>query len=203
MATTAAPYGLLPLNLIGGQSFTGGSIRDYAMTVNSATAIFKGDIVAIGVASAGQPSALTATPTTSTRGLVGVAVGVSYVDPVLKYQVYANFLPAGAVSAGYTNVMIRVVEDPDQLYQVQGDGAVAATEIGMNAPLTNFGGSTTTGNSTIALDASATANTATLAVRIVDLVNGPFSTPGDAYTDCIVKFNFGVHSYYQADGATN
>jgi hypothetical protein len=203
MATTAAPYGLLPLNLIGGQSFTGGSIRDYAMTVNSATAIFKGDIVAIGVASAGQPSALTATPTTSTRGLVGVAVGVSYVDPVLKYQVYANFLPAGAISAGYTNVMIRVVEDPDQLYQVQGDGAVAATEIGMNAPLTNFGGSTTTGNSTIALDASATANTATLAVRIVDLVNGPFSTPGDAYTDCIVKFNFGVHSYYQADGATN
>jgi len=203
MATTASPYGLLPLNLIGGQSFTGGSIRDYAMTVNSATAIFKGDIVAIGVASAGQPSALTATPTTSTRGLVGVAVGVSYVDPVLKYQVYANFLPANAVSAGYTNVMIRVVEDPDQLYQVQGDGAVAATEIGMNAPLTNFGGSTTTGNSTIALDASATANTATLAVRIVDLVNGPFSTPGDAYTDCIVKFNFGVHSYYQADGATN
>jgi hypothetical protein len=203
MATTAAPYGLLPLNLIGGQSFTGGSIRDYAMTVNSATAIFKGDIVAIGVASAGQPSALTATPTTSTRGLVGVAVGVSYVDPVLKYQVYANFLPAGAISAGYTNVAIRVVEDPDQLYQVQGDAAVAATEIGMNAPLTNFGGSTTTGNSTIALDASATANTATLAVRIVDLVNGPFSTPGDAYTDCIVKFNFGVHSYYQADGATN
>ena len=203
MATTASPYGLLPLNLIGGQSFTGGSIRDYAMTVNSATAIFKGDIVAIGVASAGQPTALAATPTTSTRGLVGVAVGVSYVDPVLKYQVYANFLPANAVSAGYTNVMIRVVEDPDQLYQVQGDGAVAATEIGMNAPLTNFGGSTTTGNSTIALDASATANTATLAVRIVDLVNGPFSTPGDAYTDCIVKFNFGVHSYYQADGATN
>jgi hypothetical protein len=117
--------------------------------------------------------------------------------------VYANFLPVNAISAGYTNVMIRVVEDPDQLYQVQGDGAVAATEIGMNAPLTNFGGSTTTGNSTIALDASATANTATLAVRIVDLVNGPFSTPGDAYTDCIVKFNFGVHSYYQADGATN
>jgi hypothetical protein len=203
MATTSSPYGLLPLNLIGGQSFTGGSIRDYAMTVNSATAIFKGDIVAIGVASAGQPSALTATPTTSTRGLVGVAVGVSYVDPVLKYQVYSNFLPAGAITAGYTNVAIRVVEDPDQLYQVQGDGAVAATEIGMNAPLTNFGGSTTTGNSTIALDASATANTATLAVRIVDLVNGPFSTPGDAYTDCIVKFNFGVHSYYQADGATN
>ena len=88
MATTSSPYGLVPINLIGGQSFTGGSIRDYVMTVNSATAIFKGDIVAIGVSSGGQPTALTATPTTSTRGLVGVAVGCSYVDPVLKYQVF-------------------------------------------------------------------------------------------------------------------
>jgi hypothetical protein len=203
MATTASPYGLLPLNLIGGQSFTGGSIRDYAMTVNSSTAIFKGDVVAIGVASGGQPTALTATPTTSTRGLVGVAVGVSYVDPVLKYQVYANFLPANAISAGYTNVAIRVVEDPDQLYQVQADGAITLAQIGLNAELTNFGGSTTTGNSTIALESTTPANTSTFAVRIVDLVNGPFSTPGDAKTDCIVKFNFGVHSYYQSAGAAN
>jgi hypothetical protein len=193
----------LPLNLIGGQSFTGGSIRDYVMTTNSATAIFKGDIVQLGAAAAGQPTAMTATPTTSTRGLVGVAVGVSYVDPVLKYQVYANFLPAGAISAGYTNVAIRVVEDPDQLYQVQADGSVGLGAIGKNAELTNFGGSTTTGNSTIALESTTPANTATYAVRIVDLVNGPFSTPGDAKTDCIVKFNFGVHSYYQADGTTN
>ena len=203
MATTASPYGLLPLNLIGGQSFTGGSIRDYVMTTNSATAIFKGDIVQLGAAAAGQPTAMAATPTTSTRGLVGVAVGVSYVDPVLKYQVYANFLPANAISAGYTNVAIRVVEDPDQLYQVQADGSVGLGAIGKNAELTNFGGSTTTGNSTIALESTTPANTATYAVRIVDLVNGPFSTPGDAKTDCIVKFNFGVHSYYQSDGTTN
>ena len=203
MATTSAPYGLLPINLIGGQSFTGGSIRDYAMTVNSATAIFKGDIVALGVSSGGQPTALAATPTTSTRGLVGVAVGCSYVDPVLKYQVFANYLPAGAITAGYTNVFIRVVEDPDQLYQVQANGSIARTQIGLNAELANFGGSTTSGNSTIALQATTPANTATYAVRIVDLVVGPFSTPGDSYTDCIVKFNFGVHSYYQSAGAAN
>jgi hypothetical protein len=29
------------------------------------------------------------------------------------------------------------------------------------------------------------------------------SNPGDAYTDCIVKFNFGVHQYYQSAGTTN
>lgn len=203
MAATFAPYGLVPINLIGGQSFTGGSIRDYAMTTNSATAIFKGDIVTIGATAGGQPEAMTATPTTSTRGLVGVAVGCSYVDPVLKYQVFSNFLPAGAITAGYTNVAIRVVEDPDQLYQVQADGSITRAQIGLNAELTNFGGSTTTGNSTIALESTTPANTSTYAVRIVDLVVGPLSTPGDAKTDCIVKFNFGVHSYYQSAGATN
>lgn len=203
MATTSAPYGLVPINLIGGQSFTGGSIRDFSMTTNSATAIFKGDVVQLGAATAGQPTALTSTPTTSTAGVIGVCVGVSYVDPVLKYQVYSNFLPAGAITAGYTNVAIRVVEDPDQLYQIQGSGSVTLANIGKNAALTNFGGSTTTGNSTVQLNQSTIANTSTLAVRIVDLVNGPLSVPGDAYTDCIVKFNFGVHTYYQSAGTTN
>ena len=200
MATTASPYGLRPINLIGGQSFTGGTIRKYVMTVNSATGIFFGDVVKIAD---GEPSALTATPTTSTKGVVGVCVGVSYTDPTLKYTQFSQFLPANAVNSGYTNILISVIDDPDQLYQVQADGAVTRADIGNNAALGNFSaGSVTTGNSKVNMSAT-TANTATLAVRIVDLVDGAptFSTPGDAFTDCIVKFNFGVHSYYQADGS--
>ena len=180
-----------------------GKASTYLIASGYAQNIFKGDLVQLGAATAGQPTAMSSTPTTSTQGLVGVAVGCSYVDPVLKYQVFSNFLPANAISAGYTNVAIRVVEDPDQLYQVQADGAITRAQIGLNAELTNFGGSTTTGNSTIALESTTPANTSTYAVRIVDLVVGPLSTPGDAKTDCIVKFNFGVHSYYQAAGATN
>jgi len=200
MATVQAPYGLRPINLIGGQSFTGGTIRKYVMTVNSATGIFFGDVVKIAD---GEPSALTSTPTTSTKGVVGVAVGVSYTDPTLKYTQFSQYLPANAVTSGYTNILISVIDDPDQLYQVQADGAVTRADIGNNAALGNFSnGSTTTGNSKVNMSAT-TANTSSLAVRIVDLVDGAptFSTPGDAYTDCIVKFNFGVHSYYQADGS--
>jgi len=200
MATVQAPYGLRPINLIGGQSFTGGTIRKYVMTVNSATGIFFGDVVKIAD---GEPSALTSTPTTSTKGVVGVAVGVSYTDPTLKYTQFSQYLPANAVTSGYTNILISVIDDPDQLYQVQADGAVTRADIGNNAALGNFSnGSTTTGNSKVNVSAT-TANTSSLAVRIVDLVDGAptFSTPGDAYTDCIVKFNFGVHSYYQADGS--
>jgi hypothetical protein len=181
------------------------------MTTNSATAIFNGDLVALGVSAAGQPTALAATPTTSTVGLVGVCVGVRYQlsGQQLGYPLYAQYLPANAVTSGLINIFIRVVEDPDQLYQVQSQGSVGYGSIGKTAALANFGGSTTTGNSTIALS-STIANTSALAVKIVDLVNssstfgGNFpSNPGDAYTDCIVKLNFGVHSYYQSAGTTN
>ena len=200
MSTVQAPYGLRPINLIGGQSFTGGTIRKYYMTTNSATGIFFGDVVSI---SDGQPSALTATPTTSSVGVVGVCVGVQYTDPTLKYSQWAQFLPANAVNSGYTNIYVSVIDDPDQLYQVQADGPVTAADIGNNAALGNFSnGSVTSGNSKVNVSAT-TANTSTLAVRIVDLVDGAptFSTPGDLFTDCIVKFNFGVHSYYQSAGS--
>ena len=48
MATTAAPYGLRPINLIGGQSFAG-STRQIAIASGYAANIFFGDIVAIAV----------------------------------------------------------------------------------------------------------------------------------------------------------
>lgn len=208
MPSTSTPYGLKPINLQGGQAFSGGAIREIAMTTNSATAIYSGDVVLLGASTAGQPTAATSTVTTSTAGVIGVCVGVRYVDPVLKQQIFAQYLPGGAVTAGYTNVFIRVCDNPDQLYQIQGSGSITLANIGKNAPLTNFGGSTTTGNSTIQLLAASIANTSTLAVRIVDVVNSGASggypqAPGDAYTDAIVKFNFGVHSYYQSAGTTN
>lgn len=225
MSTVSAPYGLKPLSLIGGQSFTGGTIREYLLTSNNTAAIYNGDLVALGVSTAGQPTVVATTPTTSSTGIVGVCVGVRYqlAGQQLGYPLYAQYLPAGAVNAGYTNIFIRVVEDPDQLYQVQAAGSVGYGSIGKTAALGNFTGgtgsstgSTTTGNSvvnvtgTLNSGALTVSNAATAAVKIVDLVNssstfgGNFpSNPGDAYTDLIVKINFGVHSYYQAAGTTN
>lgn len=185
MASTASPYGLRPVNMLGGAYNTGGAIRQIPMTVNHATAIYTGDIIMISAASAGQPSAATATVTTTTQGVLGVCVGVSYVDPTLKYQLFAQSLPGGAVTAGYTNVMIHVNDDPNQLYMVQGSAAIAATVRGKFAAITGHGGNALTGLSSTKLDTPA--NTATLAVRIVDFVDA-----GAAFTDCIVKFNAGV-----------
>jgi hypothetical protein len=217
MATTSSPYGLKPINLIGGQVFNGGVIREILMTTNNAAPIGFGDLVQLGAAAAGQPTVVNATPTTSSVGIVGVCVGVRYqlAGQQLGYPLYAQYLPANAVTAGYTNIYVRVMDDPDALFQVQSLGSITAGSIGKTVALANFTagtGSTTvntsTGNSVVALSATV-ANTSALACKIVDLVNanstfgGNFpSNPGDAYTDCIVKLNFGVHSYYQSSGTT-
>ena len=217
MATTSNPYGLKPINLIGGQAFNGGVIREILMTTNNSAPIGFGDLVQLGAAAAGQPTVVTATPTTSSVGLVGVCVGVRYqlATQQLGYPLYAQYLPANAVTAGYTNIYVRVMDDPDALFQCQSLGSITVGSIGKTIALANFSAgtgsttvNTTTGNSVVALSASV-ANTSALACKIVDLVNanstfgGNFpSNPGDAYTDCIVKLNFGVHSYYQPAGTT-
>ena len=218
MSTVSSPYGLKPINLIGGQGFNGGVIREILMTTNNSAPIGFGDLVQLGAATAGQPTVVTATPTTSSAGIVGVCVGVRYqlAGQQLGYPLYAQFLPVNAVTAGYTNIYVRVMDDPDALFQVQSLGSITVASIGKTVALANFTagtGSTTvntaTGNSVVALSATVS-NTSALACKIVDLVNanssfgGNFpSNPGDAYTDCIVKLNFGVHSYYQSAGTTN
>jgi hypothetical protein len=206
MAATSTPYGLKPINLIGGQAFNGGVIREFVLSTNNSAAFYTGDVIQLS--SAGNPQALAATPTAgTTAGIVGVCVGVSYVDPVLKYQVFGQYLPANAITGGYTNVTIHVNDDPDQLYQIQGSAAFGtltngpAGAVGKNAALGNFGGSATTGLSTINLvvgsNGGSLANTNTLAMRVVDVVA---ASATDAYPDLIVKFNQGVHSYLFATG---
>ena len=134
-----------------------------------------------------------------------MCVGVRYVSPATGQTLYAQYLPSGAISAGYTDVYIRINDDPDQLYSIQADTAVgtktygALGAIGQNAPLKTFTGNATTGLSQTALDTGTNwgtcAATATLAMRIVDII-----TPADTYPEVLVKFNQGMHSYYNSLG---
>jgi hypothetical protein len=206
MASILSPYGLKPINLIGGQAFNGGVIRDIKLSTNNTEEFYTGDVIQL--TAAGNPQALGATITTGTTvGVIGVCLGVSYVDPNLKYQIFSQYLPADAITGGYTNVFIRVCDDPDQLFQIQGSEAFGSLTngangaIGKNADLGNFGGNDTTGLSTINLvvgtDGGSLADTATLAMRVVDVVA---ESASDAFPDLIVKFNEGAHSYNFATG---
>ena len=197
MATTAAPYGLRPINLIGGQNFAG-STRQIKIASAYAANIFFGDIVALDangtiVKVTNVGSAADQFP----AGVVGVFLGCSYTSPTLNYYLQSQYWPTGTVASDAT---AYVCDDPDTLFQIQANGSVAQTGLGLNYPVIQNAGSTTTGDSKVALNAAGGVTTSTVAFRLVDFVNGPFSTVGDSFTDCIVKFNFGQHSYYSATG---
>lgn len=213
MASVASPYGLRPINLIGGQPYAG-AFREYKQFTNSANAIFTGDLV---VLASGNPVAVTAspvapvisgTPAAGTPGVVGVAVGFRYVNATTGQMTYTQYLPANAVTNNPGGVWVRVVDDPDALYKIQakvtnGTFTNVLAAIGRNVAL-NFvtSGSTTTGNSGVAADVGANwasiAATASLALRIVDIDS---TSASDAFPDLIVKLNTGVHAYYNSLGA--
>lgn len=193
MASTAAPYGLRPVNLIGGQPYAG-STRLVKINNAYAANIFYGQPVSIN--SSGVVIAETGTANVAATGVVGVFVGCTYTDPNLKYKVFKQYWPTGTVA---TDAFAYVVDDPDVVMQIQADDTVAQTDLGANIGFATFSGDTNTGNSETAADASSIATTATLPLRIVGFVDGPESAVGDAYTDLLVKWNMPAAVYAAAD----
>ena len=81
------------------------------------------------------------------------------------------------------------------MFQIQADAAVAQTLMHSNFAINQTAPDTANGNSRISLDVATAAVTATIAFKLVDFVNAPGSTVGDAFTDVIVKFNPSSHAY--------
>ena len=208
--TIDKPYGLEPINLIGGQVFAGAT-RQLPITtssVNYATAIFAGDVVQLTTTGTVIVSTLAA-QTSAVAGVVGVFVGCSYTNPSTKQKVYAQYWPGAA--SGITDAMAYIADDPDQLYKAvsvgataNGSGLVVApvqqAVVGENCALVLNSGSTTTGNSAIGIYSAGTLTA--LPMRIVDLVPDTAYISGGnlVYPEVIVKINFGYHSYYNVLG---
>lgn len=203
MSSVAAPYGLRPVNLIGGLPYAG-STRMIPISSGFASNIFYGQPVGITSGVVTVPSMATATPA---NGVIGVFLGCSYTDPNLRYKLFRQSWPSGTVAS---DAIAYVVDDPNVVMQIQHSGSVAATAVGLNVAMTaTTGGSTSTGNATFSAT-GAPAATATLPLRIVGFVEGPDSRPGDAFTDLLVKWNApnvtsqtvaGGHAYFNPLGA--
>ena len=200
MASTAAPYGFKPVNLVGGQPYAG-STRLIKIASGYGSNLYNGQIVSI--VAAGTVELVTTNGDNSTpfpAGTIGVFVGCSYTDPNTKQKLFAQYWPSGTVAS---DAVAYVVDDPDVLLQVQADGSMAQATLGSNAHLaavqSTSTGSTVTGNSNTALDATVN-TTSGFAFRVVDFVDAPGSAVGDAYTDVLVKFNPDAHSYLNKTG---
>ena len=196
--TVSAPYGLKPVNLIGGQVFAG-STRMMEIASGYATNIFYGDLVkrVSGGTIEKDTGTTTATP-------CGVFLGVSFTNSSTGQVQQQQFYPASQAIKSGTKIFAVVADDPDTLFQVavvSGTtviSGVGITAIGNNGTLVQNAGSTTTGNSAVALlDSTATTNT--LPIRIIDVVRET-ETTADNFPEVIVKINATMHQYNNSTG---
>lgn len=198
MASAATPYGMRPVGASGLSPFGANSVRQYRLTVDNDVAIYTYAPVVIVAGAINGSDTAPAAGTLSANSPLGVCVGVQYTDPTLKYTLNGTTVPANCITAGYTNVLISVLDDPNALFMMQANGAVTQAEIGLNTDIVTFTGNSITGYSTMACSGTA-ATTNTLPLRIVDIVNqnsifgGGLSAPGDAFTDIIVRWNLNTH----------
>jgi len=200
MSATATPYGFNPINLIGGQPYAGGT-RQIKIASGYATNIFYGDVVAIGTDGTIQKVTTTgadATPNNFPAGVIGIFLGCAYTETTgLRYFLTRQNWVAGTVA---NDAMSYVCADPDALFQVQANGSLTQAALGANIAVVQGAGNTATGVSGVTLNTATVGTSTFLPFRIVDFVNSTTSQVGDAFTDVIVKFNHGIHSYTSSTG---
>ena len=179
MSSTATPYGMRPVGVLGGRP-ENGSFNSYKIASGYAANVFYGDVVKLVSTGVVEKDTGTATLTP-----IGVFVGCRFTNPTTKELTFSQYWPTGTVAS---DAFAYVVDDPWAVFQIQANGSVAQTALGENAEIVQTAGSTAIGTSKNSLNAT-TATTSTLPLRVVAFVDGPNSAVGDAYTDVIVKFN--------------
>ena len=197
--TVDAPYGLKPVNLIGGQVFAGAT-RLMQIASGYATNSFYGDLVERVADGTIEKDTGTATATP-----VGVFLGVSFTNASTGQIQQQQYYPASQQIATGTKIFAVVADDPDTLFQVvscSGTTVVAGmgiSAIGNNIALIQNAGSTTTGNSKVAIDEGTQDTTNTLPIRIIDVVRET-ATGADTFVEFIVKINATMHQYNNSTG---
>lgn len=168
--TIDAPYGLKPINLIGGQVFAG-STRQLPIQYGYGTNIFYGDFV---VLSRGFITRAAVSTGTTVNQVTGIFLGCTYTNPLTKQKQFAQYWPASTLAGDCT---AYVTDDPDTVFRavvcsattVVASGALAM--IGTNLSMIDNTGNTNTGNSANAVLApTATPASTILPVRCIGVV---------------------------------
>jgi len=171
--TIDAPYGLKPVNLIGGQVFAG-STRMFPIQYGYAANIFNGDFV---VVTRGFAVRAAVAAGTGVNQVTGIFVGCSYTNPITKQKTFSQYWPTGTLAG---DAVAYVVDDPDSVFKAavctattvmaSGSKALVGRNLSMidNAAVAS---SLATGNSANAiLSPTATPVTTILPVRCVGVV---------------------------------
>lgn len=174
MSATNAPFGLRPAfhpsGLDRAQALAGGIPSAYSSD------ILKGQAV-LYVAGSGVIEPVNATG----DALSGAFAGVEWTDTTGRRRV-SNYWPANtAYQTG--SCVAYFYNDPNIVYEIQADGSVAQTAIGLDANLSNFAaGSNVTGLSQATLSASILSTGVQGQVQVLDLAPYVDNAWGDNFT---------------------
>lgn len=187
MANADAAFGLRPVRYLSGAPYNGAARKYYIPATDTDSAAYIGSLVKLtGGADANGIPVVTANVSTG-NPVVGVVVGVvPETADSLRYR------------ANSTARYVLVADDPNLLFEVQEDGAMAITAVGATCTLTGFtSGSTVTGLSAVELDSSEISETSDTDddVRIIELVQRPDNAQG-TNAKWLVRLN--VHQYVNA-----
>lgn len=199
MASSATPYGLKPVKRADGLPYAGAVTHYKIDPAGVANNIFYGSIVQLTAAGYVELADGTGKDLTTNNfggnsiGAAGVFVGCEYVDSNGQTQ-HSQYYPSGAL-----NAVAYIVDDPNVLFQAQLDGASSQADVGTvtgfaAAQNATTSGNTSTGNSTMAIDATVQTTAGGL------LIMGFVSATSDAYPDVLVKFTTGAHRVTMSTG---
>ena len=193
--TVSAPYGLVPVNSLDGKPYAG-AIRQIPVAIGFGTAIFNGDTVLLN-----SDGYLVKSTTTNSGGIVGVVMGGQYTNSSGQL-VQGQYIPALA-STTANPAVAYVVDDQQALFKVavvtSGTtmGTASRADVGSNVALVLNAGSTTTGDSAFAVTLTGAGTTATIPLRVIDVVPETATSAG-VYTELLVKIN--THQYNNTTG---
>lgn len=199
MANIDSPFGLRPVRHKSGAPYNG-AVNPYYIPASYGTALFIGDPVvktgtantaAVNVPGVGHCGIGTLPEINKTaagdvdgptKRITGVIVGFS----ALPNDLNKNYNPAS------TERVAWVADDPDLVFEIQADGAIPATSIGLNAVLIyTHSGNTTTGLSGAELDTTSDAPAADASnqLTIVRAVNRLDNDTTAAHAKVLVTIN--------------
>ena len=199
--TVSKTYGLKPVNRLDGLPYAG-AIRQIPIAAGYATAILNGDTVQVNT-----DGYLIANATSNSGDSVGVLVGCSYTNSSGQFT-NGQYYPA-AQSTSTQLAFGFVVDDPNAVFRVAATSgqttvptAFSRALVGSNVALSINTGNTSTGNSFYGIDGASAGTTATLPIRVVDVVpdtaTGAANVAATTYFEFLVKFN--LHQYTDTTG---
>ena len=189
--TVSAPYGFVPVNILGGQPYAG-ALRQYPIATAEGTAIYFGDVVCMNAAGGVTKHAATDSATLA----VGIFQGCSYTQAATGQKIFTNVLAALTAA---TDIVAYVADDPDLVFKTAVCAATGTTVSGLTqsdrgqnlclAAVT--AGSTVNGVSRSAVSATSHTTT-TFPFKIVGFVEETKNASG-SYTEVLVQWNQNVH----------